>query len=153
LPTQPRLFNTVLHKLVADGVLVEAGPLVRHPDHAIRFNPQQQKEVDTLLARFAAAPYAPPSVKDCQAEVGEEVYAALVDLGCLVAVSPEVVFRQQDYERMVADVRHLIEKQGVITAAEVRDHFNTSRRYVLALLEHLDAIGVTVREEDTRRLK
>jgi len=40
-----------------------------------------------------------------------------------------------------------------ITAAQVRDHFNTSRRYVLAFLEHLDAIGVTIREGDTRRLK
>jgi hypothetical protein len=35
----------------------------------------------------------------------------------------------------------------------VRDHFNTSRRYVLALLEHLDATGVTVREGDARRLR
>jgi selenocysteine-specific elongation factor len=40
-----------------------------------------------------------------------------------------------------------------VTAAEVRDHFNTSRRYVLALLEHLDATGVTVRDGDVRRLK
>jgi len=46
-----------------------------------------------------------------------------------------------------------LNKKGTITAAEVRDHFNTSRRYVLALLEYLDAQGITVRVGDTRRLK
>jgi selenocysteine-specific elongation factor len=77
----------------------------------------------------------------------------MVDLGMLVPVPPDIVFRREDYERMVADVRGLIEKQGMVTAAEVRDHFNTSRRYVLALLEHLDVVGITVRDGDARRLK
>jgi selenocysteine-specific elongation factor len=148
-----RLFNAALYRLVTGGVLEEAGPLVLRPVHAIRFNPQQQKMVDALLARFTASPYSPPTVKECVAEIGEEIYNALVDLGELMPIPPEVVFRREDYEHMVADVRRLLEKQGTITAAEVRDHFNTSRRYVLALLEHLDSIGVTVREGDVRRLK
>ena len=54
---------------------------------------------------------------------------------------------------MLAEVRRLIQLNGPISAAQVRDHFNTSRRYVLAFLEHLDAIGVTVRAGDLRRLK
>jgi selenocysteine-specific elongation factor len=40
-----------------------------------------------------------------------------------------------------------------LTVAQVRDHFTTSRKYALALMEHLDAIGVTVREGDARKLK
>ena len=148
-----RLFNAVLRKLTADGILEEAGVAVFRPGHDIRFDPQQQRKVDALLAKFAAAPYAPPTVKDCTAEVGEDIYTAMVDLGMLAPVPPDVVFRRDDYERMVSDVRGLIEKKGMVTAAEVRDHFNTSRRYVLALLEHLDATGLTVRDGDVRRLK
>jgi selenocysteine-specific elongation factor len=148
-----RLFNAALRKLIRDGRLAEAGTVVYLPVHAIRFSPQQQAKVDSLLAQFAASPYAPPTVKDCIALVGEDVYGALVDLGILAPIPPDVAFRRQDYEQMVAEVRRLIEKQGKITAAEVRDHFNTSRRYALALLEHLDASGVTVREGDARRLK
>jgi selenocysteine-specific elongation factor len=153
LKTPPRLFNAALRKLIGDGLLAEAGVAVFRPGHGIRFDPQQQKKVDALLAKFAAAPYAPPTAKDCAAEVGEDVYSAMVDLGMLVPVPPDIVFRREDYERMVADVRGLIEKQGMVTAAEVRDHFNTSRRYVLALLEHLDVVGITVRDGDARRLK
>ena len=148
-----RLFNAILHRLVSEGKLVESGPLVLQPGHAIRFSPQQKASVERLMSRFAASPYAPPSVKESQAEVGEEVFAALLDLNELVTVAPDVVFRKQDYEKMVAEVRRLIEQRGKITAGEVRDSLNTSRKYALGLLEHLDAVGITLREGDARRLR
>jgi len=148
-----RLFNASMRILVAGGKLTGSGPLVMLPEHKIQFTPEQQKQVDALLARFAASPYAPPTVKDCQEDVGDAVFTAMVDLGQLVAVSPEVVFRFEEYESIVADLRQLLGKQGTITVAQVRDHFKTSRRYVLAIMEHLDAIGVTVRDGDSRRLK
>jgi selenocysteine-specific elongation factor len=64
-----------------------------------------------------------------------------------------VVYRKQDYDLMRSEIIELLKFRGTITAAEVRDHFNTSRRYVLALLEHLDAHGITIREGDIRHLK
>ena len=45
------------------------------------------------------------------------------------------------------------QEKVTISVAEVRDSFQTSRRYVLALLEHLDNIGVTKRVGDVRKLK
>jgi len=148
-----RLFTAVLRKLVSDGSIEEAGSIVFQPGHTIRFNPFQQRQVDQLLTRFAAAPYAPPSVKECVAEVGEDLFAALIDMGDLISLSTEVVFRRVDYDKMVSDLRHLLQTRGTLTAAEARDHFGTSRRYILALLEHLDAIGITQRDGDLRRLK
>ena len=133
--------------------MLESGPLVQRPGHAIRLNPQQQRQVDALLKRFAASPYAPPTVKECQAELGEDLYTALLELGQLTFVPPDVVFRRSDYEHMLAEVRRLITQKGAVTAAEVRDHFNTSRRYALAFLEYLDAQGITLRDGDVRRLK
>lgn len=77
----------------------------------------------------------------------------MVDLGILVPIPPDVVFRKLDYDMMISEIIDLLKSRGTITAAEVRDHFNTSRRYVLALLEHLDAQGITQREGDIRHLK
>jgi len=68
-----------------------------------------------------------------------------------VTVSSDVVFRKEDYQQMQTEVLKLLAQQGEVTAAEVRDHFNTSRRYVLALLEQFDAIGLTLRDGDVRR--
>jgi selenocysteine-specific elongation factor len=149
----PRLFNLLLERLVEAGQLEENGPWVLQPGHAIRFSPAQQAKIDGLLKKFAINPYSPPSVKECQAEVGEDVYNALLALGLLVSVSSEVVFRQEDYAQMVRDIKRLLQEQGTLSAAQVRDHFNTSRKYALALLEHLDASGVTVRDGDVRQLK
>ncbi|MEW5868417.1 MAG: selenocysteine-specific translation elongation factor [Chloroflexota bacterium] len=149
----PRLFNAAVRRLVGQGDLVESGPRLALPGHEIRFSPAQEKDIEALLRRFAAAPFAPPAVKECQAQVGEEVFAALLETGRLAAVAPDVVFRREDYERMLSEVRGLMAEYGSITVAQVRDHFNTSRRYVLALLEHLDASGVTLRQGDVRRLR
>jgi selenocysteine-specific elongation factor len=148
-----RLFNAALERLIAAGDLQQSGPLVLIPGHSVQFSPPQEAKIETLMARFKASPYAPPTIKESQAEVGEELFNALLDLEQLIAVSPEVVFRKQDYQEMLAEVRQLLQERGEVTAAEVRDHFNTSRRYALAFLEHLDASGVTIRKGDVRRLR
>lgn len=149
LKLPPRLFNAALKRLE----LAEGAGWLALPGHQIRFSAEQQAKVGGLLNKFSTTPYTPPSVKECQAEVGAEVYAALVELGQLTQVSPEVVFRQADYEQMVAAVRDLLAQKGQITAAEARDLLRTSRKYALGLLEHLDSIGVTRRDGDFRRLK
>lgn len=153
LKLSPRVFNAVLRNLASQEVVVENGPLVRIPEHEIRFNPEQKRAVEALLARFKENPFAPPTVKESQAALGEDVYQALLESGELVQVSGEVVFRKEDYERMLSEVEALLNSQGTLSAAQFRDHFNTSRRYALAFLEHLDGRGVTVREGDVRRLK
>jgi selenocysteine-specific elongation factor len=153
LKVPPRLFNLVLPRLASEAVLSEGPKWVALPGHKVRFSPFQQVKVDKLMAFFTAAPFAPPSVKECQAEVGEDIFSTLLEAGDLVAVSTEVAFRKTDYEAMVAKIRQSIQQKGKVTLAEVRDLLGTSRKYVQALLEHLDAIGVTVREGDFRRLK
>ena len=152
LKLSQRVFQAALKAWLANRKIVENGQLIHLPDFSVRFNPQQQTLVDGLLKQFAAAPYATPSVKDCIALVGEAVFDALVERGELIAVSPEVVFRKSDYQVMLNGVRHTIQQEGSLSAAQFRDLFNTSRKYALAFLEHLDAIGVTVRDGDVRKL-
>jgi selenocysteine-specific elongation factor len=85
--------------------------------------------------------------------VGEEVFAALVELGQLKQLTPDVVFRTEDFEQMVTKVRAFITENGQLTVADARDLFGSSRKYMLALLEHLDATGVTKRDGDFRKLR
>lgn len=153
LKLSPRIFNSLIKKLLAENLLAERLSSVAKAGHEIRFNEHEQVKVQTLRRKFEANPFSPPGVKECQSEIGEEVVNALVELGELVMVSSDVVFRRQDYDFMVAEIRKTIEKNGSISLAEVRDLFQTSRKYAQALLEHLDAGGVTVREGDSRKLK
>ena len=153
LKLSSRLFNIAIRRISAEGNLEETSSLVRRVGYNIQFNPQQQRMVDGLLTRFIASPFSPPTSKECLTEVGEDLYNAMIDLGLLIPIPPDVVFRKQDYDLMLSEIIGMLNKKETITAAEVRDHFNTSRRYVLALLEYLDTQGITVREGDARRLK
>ena len=153
LKLAPRFFNLAIHRLASQNILSEASRWVALPGHVVKFSPFQQVKVDRLMAQFAQSPYSPPSVKDCQSQAGEDTYSALLEFGDLVAVSDEVVFRRSDYQAMVEKIRLTIRQKGLLSLAEVRDLFQTSRRYAQALLEHLDATGVTVRDGDFRREK
>ena len=128
-------------------------PVISRPGYEVDFSPAQKKTIDQLLAKFAASPFSPPSYKDCVMEVGEDLVNTLIDLEKLMPVSGEVIFRLEDYQNLVSQVRAIIEKEGSVSVAQMRDRFDTSRRYVLAFLEHLDSVGVTVREGDVRKLK
>jgi len=153
LKLAPKVFNAVLSFLVLQKSLLDQRGAVSKPGHEIKFNGQDQVKVQALRRRFDSNPYATPSIKECQAEAGEEVVDALIELGELMPVSPEVIFRKSDYDEMVGYIKAAIEKQGQVTLAEVRDELGTTRKYVQALLEHLDAIGVTLRDGDVRKLR
>ena len=152
LDVPARLFNGMIHKMSAENALREAGPLIALATHEIRLGQQQQSEIDRLMRRFAENPYGPPSLKECQDLAGEEIVGALVASGQLIAVSSEVLFRKEDYDSMVAKVRAVLDDKGQITLAETRDLFHTSRKFAQALLEHLDATGITRRSGDSRVL-
>lgn len=102
--------------------------------------------------KFESDPFAPPSIKEATQEIGEDLVRYLLESGALEKVSEDVVFRVDVYEAMVTKVKADLKEGGTITVAEVRDKFQTSRKYALALMEHLDAIGLTVRVGDERRL-
>lgn len=153
LRLEAKVFNAALARAVAEGLIVDEGATVRLLSHAVRLNPEQQQQVDALLARFRRQSYATPSVKESIVAVGEEVLGVLVARGELVQVSPEVLFLPQTYEEIVARIRARIEREGSITLAQTRDMLGTSRKYAQGLLEHLDEVGVTKRVGDERVLR
>ena len=148
-----RAFNAVLQRLISDHSLAESRAVIAKPEHEIKFDQNQQMQVQNVLRKFEQNPYSPPGVKELQTEISEEILNALMEMGEFVSVSSDVIFRKGDYDFMIDSIRREIQQKGKITLSEVRDLFNTSRKYAQALLEHLDAIGVTLRDGDVRKLK
>ncbi len=153
LKLSARLFNSIINKLMAAGLLAENGAFLAKSEHEITFDNGQQIKVRALNRKFEQNPFSPPSVKESQAEAGDEVLNALIEMGQFILVATDVIFRKQDYDLAVTKIREMLLQNEKITLAEVRDLMKTSRKYAEALLEHLDAIGVTIRDGDYRRLK
>lgn len=152
LKVTTRVSIAVIHKLVETHKLVEIGTILALADFQIKYTPVQEQNINQCLKQFSISPFSPPTVKDIQDELGEDIYSSLVDLGQLKLVSPEIVFLAKDYEYMAQEVRKQIEQNGSISLAQFRDRFKTTRKYAQAFLEHLDQVGVTIREGDVRKL-
>ncbi len=147
-----KVFQWLYHGLLDEQRLVDENLIVRLPQHTIQFSSQQKRLIEQLMSQFSKSPYSPPSIRECVAIVGDEIFQALVERGDLVQVSSEVAFGAEPYQQMLAEAKNLIQQQGSITVAQFRDRFSTSRKYALAFLEHLDECRITVRDGDTRKL-
>jgi selenocysteine-specific elongation factor len=148
-----RAFDELVAQALWEELVADEGAFVRLADHEVTFTPQQQATIDALLVQFEASPYSPPPASECESQVGEEVLNALLDQGRLVRVSDDVLFTPEAYADMLNQVQAFIQREGGITVAQARDLFDSSRRYLLALLEHLDAEGITRRVGDQRVLR
>jgi selenocysteine-specific elongation factor len=137
-----------LPRLVADGVLVDEGLIVRLPSHKVQLTPAQQTKINAFLDSLMKNPYSPPG--DLIPE--PDLLNLLIEQRKVVKASDAVVFAASAYNEMVAKVTAQLKVKGKITLAEVRDMFQTSRKYAQALLEHLDGEKITRRVGDERVL-
>lgn len=149
---ESQIYPVVLKMLSESGLLEVTDLRVSRKGYEPELSKSQDKLVSSLLARFHTSPYGPPSVRECKDIVGEDLYFYLIKKGRLFQVSHDVVFKHADYQEMVSEIESVLKNRESITVAEVRDLFKTTRKYALALMEHLDTIGVTFREGDVRRL-
>lgn len=148
-----RHFNDVLGYGQRLGLLQMSEAAVWRHGFAPTLTPAQQVQVKRQLALFRQQPYTPPSLGDVRSALGDELLAALLEQGQLVKLSEDVLFDAAAYQALVAGVKEIIQREGSVTVAQVRDRFDTSRKYALALLEYLDSIRITRRVGDARVLR
>jgi len=149
----PKLFNELVARGATEGALVESGDYLCRPGFRITFSPAQQAKVDALLAAFRQHPFTPPSMAESIAQADAEMVSALMHQGVLVRLSEDVLLLRDTYDEMLRRIMAFIKEHGSMTVAQVRDEFNTSRKYALALMERLDEQKITRRVGDERVLR
>ena len=150
LQLTPALFNALREALLTEGIVVEEGSFLRLPGHVVRLSTEQETAAARLLALLAAQGVNSASIKECKALVGDALYFALVDLGRLRPINEEVVYTTAVYNDLLNRLTDHLQTHGSITAGEARDLLATSRKYAIALLEHLDELRLTRRVGDVR---
>ena len=147
-------FPAVVRGLVEDGRVVERNGSLAAPAHSVTLDPTTgpAAELVTLLARES---FTPPSLGEAMQQTGatEETVRALVQSGEIVRLSSDVALTKDAYASALELVKELIQANGSVTVAQLRDRMGASRRPVLALLEYLDAQRVTRRVGDSRVLR
>ncbi len=147
------VFLAVLNLFQEINFVETIGNVVRLKAFSPNLNDSQQKAQESILKSFSAMPYSTPGIKESIENHGEEIFNYLQSENILINVGNDVAFLSEYYHEMKEWVVYKIEQSESLTVAEFRDKFQTSRKYALAFLEHLDAIGITIRDGDVRKIR
>ena len=116
-------------------------------------------EAEALLSALASGGFTPPDLPSLQLASGlserefNALAAALERAGRLVRFGGDLAYTSEHFARAREIVVARCTEHGSIALAELRDELGASRRIAQALLERLDADGVTRRVEDRRVLR
>ena len=80
------------------------------------------------------------------------VFDMMVLLGELKFIEKDMFLLKDDYENLINVVKKLGENKKEIKLPDVKSKIETSRKYLVAYLEHLDKVGITKRTENGRVL-
>jgi selenocysteine-specific elongation factor len=159
----PRAIETaqrspVVAEFVRRKVLVETGTLLTVPDRADTLTSGDRRLLAALLSEYAAGGFSPPTVADLRANDGKnerrlrELLKLATQRGQLIQLSDKLYLAAEVWSDLVTRVRAAIAERGPLTVAEIRTLLNSSRKYVVPIVEHLDRAGITRRVGDRREL-
>jgi selenocysteine-specific elongation factor len=154
-----RVFRGVVEQLAAEGVVSREGSLLRLPSHTVRLTSGDESLSATLASLLGESPWSPPDLAQLATASGadrESVVAMLRVMErnrAVIRASSDVYFLRDAIDRVKALLKDRMPPRATVTPAMLRDLLQTSRKYVIPLLELLDREGVTIRIGETRRLR
>jgi len=151
-----RFYGAVLESLAAAGEILVDNALVRLAAFTPARTAAEQAAAETIAGAYLRGRFMPPAREEGLAlfadrGTAERMFQALLDDGTLVDAGGIVFHRDAVAEIEARAVAHL-RQHGELTVAALRDLLGSSRKYVLAALEYLDARRVTRRTGDKRVL-
>jgi selenocysteine-specific elongation factor len=139
------------HVALADGYVVSRG-------RAASMSPEDQRLYESMLAEFEAAAFQPPALealKCCSPGVARRL-AELIKLGVargrLVRIADGMWLHERRWRELASLVVDAIRQRGPLSVSDIRTLLHSTRKYVVPLVEALDAAGITRRAGDLRAL-
>jgi len=144
----------LVEELAAEGTLRLSGERVRSAEGDVIFSGPAAAERDRIVATYRDSGLTPPflaAVAGAGANgLTEEVVSALVDSGELKKITQEILVHCEAFEKALAALRSIQDRDGNVTVGAFRDDLGISRKFAVPLLEHFDALRVTRRDGDVR---
>ena len=130
--------------------------LARHDPFAA-LAPQQLARLTEIEERMRAGGTSPPDVRQFDAPDDADLIALMVAQGRLVslaniALKQQVVFHAATIGQAQRSLAASFPPPTAFTTSAARTALGTSRKFIVPLLEHLDALGMTLRIGDTRQI-
>ena len=148
-------YQAILSLMTSRNEVVISEAVVRLPSHKPMLTPQQEQLALTIKNEYKAAGVNPPLVTEIEQRHGatfREILALLIERGDLVKITTDIYFYKETISEAEMALRKFLESNQYITVSQFRDLIQSSRKYVVPLLEYFDAKRVTRRLGDQRVL-
>ena len=155
-PSGADVAEEALRTLRDEGRVVVLRDKVRLASLGEGLSPAQEAAAARVEAILLRERFAPPAVALIEQEAAfskgdsRDILDAMVDVGRLVKVTPELAFHRGLLDEVAAAAAGVIRAQGELGVADLKEKLGVSRKYAVPLLEYLDRIGVTRRKGDVR---
>ncbi|MHC4400781.1 MAG: selenocysteine-specific translation elongation factor [Planctomycetota bacterium] len=165
---EPLRIASRLEKAVADGViallktegkLVEDRGRLAAAEHQATFSEQDAERLETIESLFRQHPFQPPGTEELAGKTGaapkdvERLLGILREHERLVPVGDGLLFHRQAVDRAREILVDFLRKEGKLESVRFKYLLDTTRKFAIPLLDHLDRLGITRREGNTRFLK
>lgn len=165
---QEDLFEAALDSLVAERRIAKVDEArVAKAGRAIALTEAQAALREKVLALYREAGYAPPSPDEAAETLRLKKAGEIAELRRMIGLLREekevievaagMIFAREVIEgarrALYDEFRRSAAAKEEFSAAHFRDALGTTRKYAIPLLEHFDAIGLTVRKGATRVLR
>jgi len=156
---RPRLFRTLVDELVRRERVARDESVLRLASHRARLAAPERALAERVERALVEGALTPPDTRQIEAELGiaprrlADVLAQLERDGRAVRVAPDLWYAAPAFEQARARLTSHLQQHGEITAAAFRDLIRASRKFSIALLDHFDRIGFTLRVGDVRKLR
>jgi selenocysteine-specific elongation factor len=156
----PEFLDALVDDDAKRGRLVrESGGLIRPAGREVAVDETTLARRAALLAALDASPYSPPAPDELSVALKlnaadlKRVLQLCIDEGSVVRINPEIHLTSGQFARARDLVVENCTKHGHLEIPELRDALGTTRKFLIPLLEHFDAKGVTSRLGANRVLK
>ncbi len=150
-------FNIIIKSLLGNE-LESTGELLRAKDYIVKLNDDDKKIIDRIITIYSndGLNVKNPREMSDSFKLPFEKYIKyhnyLMDIGELVKIDENIFLTKFNYEEAINKIKEYCFANEAIEIATAKDILNTSRKYIVPFLEHLDYIKITKRVENKRVL-
>jgi selenocysteine-specific elongation factor len=141
-------YKNILSRLVSESIIKEENATIRQVNHQAKPTKDQEILISSYLNYLSSNRFSPPTDKQLDAEL----LNFLTEMAIIVKTGENIFFPKSHLKKATDAIIEHLEIHGSVSIAQVRDLLNTSRKYALSILEHLDKQQITRRKDDERIL-
>ena len=145
---KPNVFDKIVEMLIEEGCLKRVDEFLCTPQYQIKKDTRYDKVSGILLDTFTNAKYdfvrySEIDFKGTVKETADDILNILLEEQKIVKVTEDMYTLTEYMERAKELIQEHLKGEPVITIAQVRDMFDTSRKSAKPIIEYMDSIKVT----------